>query len=596
MPPLLIESVEERVHGQVRLSDGTAFRNPGPKPCIHLAARQTFSSDTFQAFSIFTLLLQQLEIKMEEKTICRLLAYSASLSDTMSSGGVLDMVDVLDGNHSQRGSGAAPPEIRTYLSSLARRSDITDPGYSRDKQQHPSSGTNSSQAASAATAPEKTVYFERLMLQPLKVLVTYQATVSNDPKDKLMTQMGPLVASVANLDALPFKLNALLMDNVKAPLSKLTGIVGAHYQGQAMAQSWKVFLGLQVLGNPVGLVNSLGTGVYDLFYEPAQGVVMGPMEAGHGVVKGVSSLVGNVIGGVTNTASGAVRSVSNGFAMLSMDDKFLAERRAMHSRGKSKNIAEGTFGGVKTIGTGVLDGVSGIFIKPVEGAQKGGVKGFGVGVWQGLTGAVIKPVTGVLDGVSQTVDGVQGSVLGVTSYLASGAQPDSPEQQRRLPRHIDVFGVLQTFSASEAIDRQLFLIYLLRNADGSHTSESQAAQRTEVFSVFELDNCVKVVLTQECVVEMQTNPVASGGGGAAASAASAVMGSSALAMPWTLRNKILLRDVEVVERTDQDQCAVQIRLAGGKGHTIKCGGTQRHSDAGQRLVSAVRFLLSNCSE
>lgn len=38
------------------------------------------------------------------------------------------------------------------------------------------------------------------------------------------------------------------------------------------------------LGNPVSLINNLGTGVYDFFYEPIKGVVKSPKDFGMYVV------------------------------------------------------------------------------------------------------------------------------------------------------------------------------------------------------------------------------------------------------------------------------------------------------------------------
>lgn len=40
-----------------------------------------------------------------------------------------------------------------------------------------------------------------------------------------------------------------------------------------------------MLGNPVGLVNNLGTGVVDFFYEPAQGLVKSPKDFSVGLAK-----------------------------------------------------------------------------------------------------------------------------------------------------------------------------------------------------------------------------------------------------------------------------------------------------------------------
>lgn len=43
-----------------------------------------------------------------------------------------------------------------------------------------------------------------------------------------------------------------------------------HYTGQALKQLYVLVLGLDVIGNPYGLVVGLKKGVEDLFYEPFQ--------------------------------------------------------------------------------------------------------------------------------------------------------------------------------------------------------------------------------------------------------------------------------------------------------------------------------------
>jgi len=46
--------------------------------------------------------------------------------------------------------------------------------------------------------------------------------------------------------------------------------VRKHYKAQLVQQLYKLVGSFEFLGNPVGLVNNLGTGVKDFFYEPAQ--------------------------------------------------------------------------------------------------------------------------------------------------------------------------------------------------------------------------------------------------------------------------------------------------------------------------------------
>jgi len=55
-------------------------------------------------------------------------------------------------------------------------------------------------------------------------------------------------------------------------------------------------LGLDVLGNPFGVIRGLATGIEDLFYEPYQGAIQGPEEFAEGLALGVRSLLGHAVG------------------------------------------------------------------------------------------------------------------------------------------------------------------------------------------------------------------------------------------------------------------------------------------------------------
>lgn len=51
---------------------------------------------------------------------------------------------------------------------------------------------------------------------------------------------------------------------------ELISTATSHYTGQALKQLYVLVLGLDVIGNPYGLVIGLTKGVEDLFYEPIQ--------------------------------------------------------------------------------------------------------------------------------------------------------------------------------------------------------------------------------------------------------------------------------------------------------------------------------------
>jgi vacuolar protein sorting-associated protein 13A/C len=54
----------------------------------------------------------------------------------------------------------------------------------------------------------------------------------------------------------------------KFTITKITNEVSAHYQNQFMKQIHVLVLGLDVLGNPFGVIRGLAEGVESFFYEP----------------------------------------------------------------------------------------------------------------------------------------------------------------------------------------------------------------------------------------------------------------------------------------------------------------------------------------
>lgn len=56
---------------------------------------------------------------------------------------------------------------------------------------------------------------------------------------------------------------------------------------------------------------------------------------------------------------------------------------------------------------GVVDGVSGVFLKPISGAKKEGVEGFFKGMGKGVVGLVARPTSGIIDFASGSLDAVK---------------------------------------------------------------------------------------------------------------------------------------------------------------------------------------------
>lgn len=67
-------------------------------------------------------------------------------------------------------------------------------------------------------------------------------------------------------------------------------------------------------------------------------------------------------------------------------------------------MLEGVEQGMISLVTGVGDGIKGVVMQPIHGAQEDGAKGFFKGIGKGLAGLFVKPVAGLLDTVSKTAE------------------------------------------------------------------------------------------------------------------------------------------------------------------------------------------------
>lgn len=191
----------------------------------------------------------------------------------------------------------------------------------------------------------------------------------------------------------------------------------------------------------MSLVANLGTGVIDFFYEPAQGLVRSPKDFGRGVATGTLSLVGNTIYGLMNTASKISGTISKVAEVASMDGTWQRERELERMRSRPAHVGTGLLYGVKDLGMGLYNGVTGIYEKPLEGLQREGGLGLLKGIGLGVSGVVIKPVVGAIDLVTKTTEGIRNT----TTFF------EERERHRvRLPRHVADDRVLRPYSREAA--------------------------------------------------------------------------------------------------------------------------------------------------
>ena len=187
------------------------------------------------------------------------------------------------------------------------------------------------------TTRQQMAYFRLFHLNPLKVVVTLSSSAGADsvlnlPPSPVTVLLETLLGTVANLDAAPLCFNSLYMENPFVPVTELQSRIVQHYRSQLLSQIYRLLGSFDIIGSPVSLVETLGTGVFDFFHEPAEGLVHSPRAFGKGLAVGTMSLLNNTVYGLFNTAAKIAGSVTQGLASMSFDPAYLRARELAQQR------------------------------------------------------------------------------------------------------------------------------------------------------------------------------------------------------------------------------------------------------------------------
>ena len=80
-----------------------------------------------------------------------------------------------------------------------------------------------------------------------------------------------------------------------------------------------LFGGSNLLGNPNNLIDTLGSGFKDFYYEPANGFKKGVKEGSIGFMVGTGSLVRNTVGGTIGSVGKISSSIGSALLYLTGD-------------------------------------------------------------------------------------------------------------------------------------------------------------------------------------------------------------------------------------------------------------------------------------
>jgi hypothetical protein len=209
--------------------------------------------------------------------------------------------------------------------------------------------------------------------------------------------LGVSTAIIPSVDKAPLTFSGVVVRDPFTTQKDLTRRVAKVYQSQVIRQRklprfnvdssvYKVFGSLNIIGSPVSMITTLGSGIFDLYDKP----IVGLQKTAFGVV---------------NAASNITYATATAAKKLIGDKEFVSEIEQKALQKEPENIPEGVVLGVDQMGKGLEKGASSLVSIPEESSTKG-IAGFLTGLSKSLIRTITRPTIGALEVPLETAQGV----------------------------------------------------------------------------------------------------------------------------------------------------------------------------------------------
>lgn len=204
-----------------------------------------------------SVLVQEMEVALDEEFLRRLLVFATTLAATADPGS----------------------SDAHLLMAPATGADGADTGiFDRAPVRWWQEGSPGSSEGSTASTR---YFFDELQLNALCINLSFRrvpAAVDQSfslisPVTLTLNALGMVAMSV---ERSPLRMSGLKLTQVLQTRTGLVSRIVRHYRNQGLQELYKVVFSLDMLGNPVGVINALGSGVKDFFVEPAKGLIKSP--------------------------------------------------------------------------------------------------------------------------------------------------------------------------------------------------------------------------------------------------------------------------------------------------------------------------------
>jgi vacuolar protein sorting-associated protein 13A/C len=146
-----------------------------------------------------------------------------------------------------------------------------------------------------------------LFLSAIKINLTFRLDLSNLNISHLPKIISRIIASLGSslvrISDSPIRFKEKIIENIYMEIKEISNYFIKSFIKETKYQIYKILGSSDIIGNPVKLIEKIGTGFFEFVNEPRKGLLKGPTQFGKGLAKGVAGLLNGVVGGTLDSVS-----------------------------------------------------------------------------------------------------------------------------------------------------------------------------------------------------------------------------------------------------------------------------------------------------
>ena len=233
------------------------------------------------------------------------------------------------------------------------------------------------------------IRFDNFKLAPISFNLSFSVNGTAHTDDKevatnttdfiLYFLLESIGSTISEFKDVKFHFNSFEIDNHTKTWNDMYNEVFNHFKIQVLHQAYVLIFGLDVLGNPFGLVSDFSKGLTDLFYDPLIGYLQNDenkMDFEMGTK--IKATVNKTISSFAGSGSLITGSIGRVLATISFDKEYKRKRQYKLSKSATATFQETLTLAGKNIVAGMIYGIIGIVKNPVQEcriSKKGLIKG-----------------------------------------------------------------------------------------------------------------------------------------------------------------------------------------------------------------------------